>query len=116
MCAYGTFRFATLRGARSIGLGDVTGSLTPGKQADVLVVRPKDLNNMPLNDPIGTLARGCNARNIHAAFIAGQVRKWVGTVLDVDLATLREGVRASRGRYEEERDGGKRAYTGRNKT
>ncbi|MFI7461319.1 amidohydrolase family protein [Nonomuraea sp. NPDC049646] len=90
--------FATLQGARSIGLGDVTGSLTPGKQADVLVVRAEDLNNMPLNDPIGTLVLGCDARNIDAVFIAGQVRKWGGTVLDVDLAALREDVRASRDR------------------
>ncbi|MEV4526926.1 amidohydrolase family protein [Streptosporangium sp. NPDC049304] len=88
--------FATLQGARSIGLGDVTGSLTPGKQADVLVVRAEDLNNMPLNDPIGTLVLGSDARNIDAVLIAGQVRKWAGNVLDVDLAALREDVRASR--------------------
>ncbi|MFI6792957.1 amidohydrolase family protein [Nonomuraea sp. NPDC050383] len=90
--------FATLQGAKSIGLGDVTGSLTPGKQADVLVVRAEDLNNMPLNDPIGTLVLGSDARNIDAVFIAGQVRKWAGAVLDVDLTTLREDVRASRDR------------------
>ncbi|MBF6205670.1 MULTISPECIES: amidohydrolase family protein [Nocardia] len=90
--------FATLQGAKSIGLGDVTGSLTPGKQADVLVVRAEDLNNMPLNDPIGTLVLGSDARNIEAVFIAGQVRKWAGTVLDLDLAALREDVHASRDR------------------
>ncbi|MET8989934.1 amidohydrolase family protein [Nonomuraea wenchangensis] len=90
--------FATLQGARSIGLSDVTGSLTPGKQADVLVVHAEDLNNMPLNDPVGTLVLGCDARNIDAVFIAGQVRKWAGTVLDVDLAALREDVSASRDR------------------
>ncbi|MEV6158251.1 amidohydrolase family protein [Nonomuraea sp. NPDC052129] len=90
--------FATLQGAASIGLGGVAGSLTSGKQADVLVVRADDLNNMPLNDPIGTLVLGSDARNIDAVFIAGQVRKWAGAVLDVDLAALREDVRASRDR------------------
>ncbi|MDF2707412.1 MAG: amidohydrolase [Nonomuraea muscovyensis] len=90
--------FATLQGARSIGLGDVTGSLTPGKQADVLVVRAEDLNNMPLNDPSGTLVLGSDPRNIDTVFIAGQVRKWAGTVLDIDLTALREEVRASRDR------------------
>ncbi|TDB95576.1 amidohydrolase family protein [Actinomadura sp. 7K534] len=88
--------FATLQGAAGIGLGDVTGSLSPGKQADVLVVRAEDLNNMPLNDPVGTLVLGCDARNIDAVFVAGRVRKWDGAVLDVDLASLREEVRASR--------------------
>jgi cytosine/adenosine deaminase-related metal-dependent hydrolase len=90
--------FATLRGATSIGLGDVTGSLTPGKQADLLLVGAEDLNTMPLNDPIGTLVLGSDARNIHAVFIAGQVRKWAGTVLDTDVSALRRDVRASRDR------------------
>jgi cytosine/adenosine deaminase-related metal-dependent hydrolase len=90
--------FATLAGARSIGLGDVTGSLAPGKQADLLVVHAEDLNNMPLNDPIGTLVLGSDPRNITAVFIAGQARKWAGTVLDVDLTELRQDVRASRDR------------------
>jgi len=90
--------FATLAGARSIGLGDVTGSLTPGKQADLLVVHAEDLNNMPLNDPIGTLVLGSDPRNIDAVLIAGQVRKWAGTVLDVDLAELRQDVHGSRDR------------------
>ncbi|MFI9550128.1 amidohydrolase family protein [Nonomuraea endophytica] len=90
--------FATLQGARTIGLGDVTGSLTPGKQADVLVVGAEDLNNMPLNDPLGTLVLGSDPRNIDAVFVAGQVRKWAGAVLDIDLAALREDVRASRDR------------------
>jgi len=90
--------FATSQGAKSIGLGGVTGSLTPGKQADLLVVHAEDLNNMPLNDPIGTLVLGSDPRNIHAVFIAGQVRKWAGTVLDVDLPTLREDVHSSRDR------------------
>lgn len=88
--------FATLSGARSIGLGDTTGSLTPGKQADLLLVGAEDLNTMPLNDPIGTLVLGADPRNIHAVFVAGHVRKWAGTVLDVDLAALGDDVRASR--------------------
>lgn len=88
--------FATLQGARTNGLGDVTGSLTVGKKADLLVVRAEDLNNMPLNDPIGTLVLGSDARNISAVFVDGQPRKWDGQVLDVDLTALRAEVNASR--------------------
>ncbi|XUL92490.1 amidohydrolase family protein [Streptomyces galilaeus] len=88
--------FATLQGARTNGLGDVTGSLTVGKKADLLVVRAEDLNNMPLNDPIGTLVLGSDARNISAVFVDGQPRKWEGQVLDVDLPALRTEVNASR--------------------
>ncbi|MEV0626598.1 amidohydrolase family protein [Nonomuraea wenchangensis] len=90
--------FATLQGAKTVGLGDVTGSLTPGKQADCLIVGAEDLNNMPLNDPIGTLVLGSDPRNIQAVFISGRVRKWAGAVLGVDLAELRQDVRESRDR------------------
>ncbi|AZK97883.1 MULTISPECIES: amidohydrolase family protein [Streptomyces] len=88
--------FATLQGARTNGLAAVTGSLTPGKRADLLVVRAEDLNNMPLNDPIGTIVLGSDARNISAVLINGEPRKWDGQVLDVDLAALRSEVHASR--------------------
>ncbi|MGW2444535.1 amidohydrolase family protein [Streptomyces sp. NPDC001675] len=88
--------FATLQGAHTNGLAHVTGSLTPGKKADVLVIQAEDLNNMPLNDPIGTVVLGSDARNITAVLINGQPRKWDGRVLDVDLAALRNEVHASR--------------------
>ncbi|MET8829021.1 amidohydrolase family protein [Streptomyces sp. NPDC004610] len=88
--------FATLQGARTNGLASVTGSLTPGKKADLLVIRAEDLNNMPLNDPIGTIVLGSDARNISAVLIDGEPRKWDGQVLDVDVTALREEVRASR--------------------
>ncbi len=88
--------FATLQGARTNGLAAVTGSLTPGKKADLLVIRAEDLNNMPLNDPIGTVVLGSDARNISAVLINGEPRKWNGQVLDVDLTALRREVHASR--------------------
>ncbi|MGW1659075.1 amidohydrolase family protein [Streptomyces atratus] len=88
--------FATLQGARTNGLADVTGSLTPGKKADLLVIRAEDINNMPLNDPIGTVVLGSDARNIRAVLINGEPRKWDGHVLDVDLTTLHGEVHASR--------------------
>ncbi|GGK00590.1 cytosine deaminase [Streptomyces camponoticapitis] len=88
--------FATLQGAHTNGLARVTGSLTPGKKADLLVIRAEDLNNMPLNDPIGTVVLGSDARNISAVLVNGEPRKWNGTVLDVDLSTLRSEVHASR--------------------
>ncbi|MEV6504601.1 amidohydrolase family protein [Streptomyces sp. NPDC051642] len=93
---YDVLDFATLQGARTNGLGDVTGSLTVGKKADLLVVQAEDLNNMPLNDPIGTLVLGSDARNITAVFVNGQPCKWAGQVLDVNLPELRAEVAASR--------------------
>lgn len=88
--------FATLQGARTNGLAGITGSLTPGKKADLLVIRAEDLNNMPLNDPIGTVVLGSDPRNISTVLINGEPRKWNGRVLDVDLPALRSAVHASR--------------------
>ncbi|WP_328862878.1 amidohydrolase family protein [Streptomyces sp. NBC_00306] len=88
--------FATLQGARTNGLHGVTGSLTPGKKADLLVIEAEGLNNMPLNDPIGTIVLGSDARNITAVLVNGEPRKWDGQVLDVDLPALRSQVYASR--------------------
>ncbi|MEV7394241.1 amidohydrolase family protein [Streptomyces sp. NPDC091215] len=88
--------FATLQGARTNGAAGVTGSLTPGKKADLLVIEAEELNNMPLNDPIGTVVLGSDARNISAVLVNGEPRKWNGHVLDVDLSALRSEVHASR--------------------
>ncbi|MFJ2239348.1 amidohydrolase family protein [Streptomyces sp. NPDC087859] len=88
--------FATLQGARTNGLADVTGSITVGKQADLLVIRAEDINNMPLNDAVGTVVLGSDPRNIDTVFVAGEVRKWNGRLLDVDVAALRAEVAASR--------------------
>jgi cytosine/adenosine deaminase-related metal-dependent hydrolase len=94
--AHDVLDFATLQGARTNGLAGVTGSLTPGKKADLLIIQAEDLNNMPLNDPIGTIVLGSDARNISAVLINGEPRKWDGQVLDVDLAALRGEVHSSR--------------------
>jgi cytosine/adenosine deaminase-related metal-dependent hydrolase len=87
---------ATLQGARANALGDITGSLTPGKEADILIVRADDINNMPLNDATGTLVLGADARNIETVLVAGQARKWSGTLVGEDLEDLREEVVQSR--------------------
>ncbi|MGW4895612.1 amidohydrolase family protein [Kitasatospora sp. NPDC004240] len=89
---------ATLQGARTCGLDHLTGSLTPGKQADLLLLTADEVNNLPLNDPIGTAVLGCDARNVDTVLVAGQVRKWAGRVLDVDLPALRAEAAASRDR------------------
>jgi cytosine/adenosine deaminase-related metal-dependent hydrolase len=88
--------FATLQGARTNGLERTTGSLTPGKQADLLLITAEAINTMPLNDPVGTVVLGADARNIDTVLVDGRVRKWAGELLDVDLAALRDEVDASR--------------------
>ncbi|WP_432519281.1 amidohydrolase family protein [Kineococcus sp. SYSU DK006] len=88
--------FATIEGARTNGLGEVTGSLRAGKQADLLVVDGRAVNTMPVNDPVGTLVLSVDARNVQGVLIAGTPRKWAGQLLGVDVRALEADVVASR--------------------
>jgi cytosine/adenosine deaminase-related metal-dependent hydrolase len=90
--------FATVEGARANRLLEKTGTLTPGKQADVVAIGAQDINTMPLNNAAGTVVVGADARNVVAVLIAGEVRKWGGRVLGHDLEQLRETVTESRDR------------------
>ncbi|WP_432507529.1 amidohydrolase family protein [Kineococcus arenarius] len=87
--------FATLSGARTLRLDDRTGSLTPGKQADLIVVDAEAINTMPLHDAVGTLVLGADRSNITSVWVAGQVRKWNGALVGVDVDALRTRVHDS---------------------
>jgi cytosine/adenosine deaminase-related metal-dependent hydrolase len=88
--------FATIEGARTVGLGDRTGSLTPGKQADIVLVDTNRLNLMPMNSPYGAIVESAHAGNVDTVFVAGVCRKRGGRLVDVDLAALRRDVDAAR--------------------
>jgi len=47
--------WATLGGARAVGLGDVAGSLTPGKRADLVLLRADTVSAAPVHDPVATV-------------------------------------------------------------
>ncbi len=64
------------------------GTLTPGKEADIIMLRTDRINVMPINDPIGVVVRGMDSSNVDSVFIAGKARKRRGQLLDVDLARV----------------------------
>ena len=88
--------FATVRGAADLGLAGVTGSLTPGLAADVVALRAEELDNMPLNNAIGTIVQGVDSRHVDTVLVAGQVRKWRGRTTYADVAGLRAQLLRSR--------------------
>lgn len=65
-------RYATIAGANVVGLGEVTGSLTPGKQADVIVLDTDRPNIHPINDPIGAVVWGMDTSNLEWVFVGGR--------------------------------------------
>ncbi|OLT45438.1 amidohydrolase [Saccharomonospora sp. CUA-673] len=87
--------FATLSGARTLRLDDRSGSITPGKQADLVVVDAEAINTMPLHDAVGTLVLGADRSNVTSVWVAGQVRKWDGELVGVDVDALRAEVHES---------------------
>ncbi|WP_069387100.1 amidohydrolase family protein [Cellulosimicrobium cellulans] len=87
--------FATLSGARTLRLDGRVGSVTPGKQADLIVVDAEAVNTMPLHDAVGTLVLGADRSNVTSVWVAGQVRKWAGQLVGVDVDALRAQVHDS---------------------
>lgn len=64
-------RYATIDGALVAGLPTITGSLTPGKHADVLVLRADSPNIAPINDPIGAVVWGMDTSNVDWVLVDG---------------------------------------------
>jgi cytosine/adenosine deaminase-related metal-dependent hydrolase len=88
--------FATVEGARACGLEHKVGSLTPGKQADIVLVDTNSLNLFPMNNAYGAIVESAHAGNVDSVFVAGVARKRGGRLLDVDLKALRRRVDAAR--------------------
>jgi cytosine/adenosine deaminase-related metal-dependent hydrolase len=82
--------FATIEGARVCGLEQWTGSLTPGKQADVIIVRGDDTNTYPVIDPVSTIVLQADTRNVDTVFVAGEVLKRDGRLVAADLRGARD--------------------------
>ncbi len=73
--------WATIGGARALGLADRIGSLAPGKQADLILIRTGDLNLFPGHDPAGTAVFQAGWANVEAVFVAGRALKRGGKLL-----------------------------------
>jgi 5-methylthioadenosine/S-adenosylhomocysteine deaminase len=89
-------RFATINGAKALRLDGKTGSLTPGKEADIIILDATRINVAPLNQVPGAVVSLMDRTNVETVIVAGKVRKWKGQLLDVDLPHLRRQLQASR--------------------
>jgi len=86
---------ATVNGAAVAGLADVVGTLSPGKQADIVVVDTTAINLAPLVDPVAAVVLGADVSNVDTVVIAGEVRKRDGRLV-ADTNRARRLVEASR--------------------
>ncbi|MFC0436923.1 amidohydrolase family protein [Kutzneria buriramensis] len=86
--------WATVEGARALGLADQVGRIEPGMQADLVVVDGRRLNLWPVHDPIAA-ALHAGVGDIEAVMIAGRWRKRDHILTDVDIAALKEELQES---------------------
>jgi cytosine/adenosine deaminase-related metal-dependent hydrolase len=80
--------FATVEGARANHLEKKVGSLTPGKEADIILLRHDMLNVMPMNNAVGAVVTSMGPQNVDTVLIAGKVMKRDGKLVGVDMARL----------------------------
>lgn len=90
--------FATIEGARACGIEHRTGSLTPGKDADLILIRADDLNLAPVTDAAGAIVGGAHPGNVDSVFVAGRAMKRHGKMLNVDVKRVLQLAERSRDR------------------
>jgi len=73
--------FATLQGARALGMAQTIGSLEVGKQADVVLLDTRKVNTQPVVDPEGTVVVYADTSNIDTVIVGGVIRKRHGQLV-----------------------------------
>lgn len=89
---------ATIAGAAGAGLDHKVGTLTPGKEADIIMLNARAINTWPLNNAPGTVVTMMNSSNVDTVFIGGVLRKWKGRLVGVRVNKLLDEIEASRDR------------------
>jgi 5-methylthioadenosine/S-adenosylhomocysteine deaminase len=88
--------FATTEGAKDNRLDQKIGTLTPGKEADIIMLRMDQINVMPVNNVYGAIVLGMDTRNVDTVFIGGKLCKSKGKLVGVDLNRVSRLVHQSR--------------------
>jgi len=95
-------QLATLDGAVDLGIANRTGSLTPGKRADIILVRTTDINMAPVGDPYEALVSLAQPSNVDTVVVDGRVLRRGGKFTTLDhgkvLSDAREAAAGLRAR------------------
>ena len=87
--------WATLGGAHVAGIADRTGSLTPGKKADIVIIDGGAVNVAPIIDPVAAVVCAADVSNVKTVLVDGQILK-EDFRLKASLGAPRKAVEASR--------------------
>jgi len=91
-----TIELATIAGARTAHLDSKIGTLTPGKEADIIMLATDRINVFPMNNVPGTVVTLMDTSNVEDVFIAGKVMKWQGKLVGVNLGRIRRMIDQAR--------------------
>jgi cytosine/adenosine deaminase-related metal-dependent hydrolase len=89
---------ATIAGAAATRLSDKVGTLTPGKEADIIVLDARNINTWPVNNVPGTVVTMMNPRHVRHVMIAGKVVYWNGALVGWDVDRLLRQIEQARER------------------
>ena len=87
---------ATISGARAAHLDSKIGTLSAGKEADIIMLAADRINGFPLNNVPGTVVTLMDTSNVETVFVAGKIVKCQGKLVGVDLGRLRRLIERSR--------------------
>jgi cytosine/adenosine deaminase-related metal-dependent hydrolase len=85
----------TINGAKALGLGDITGSLTPGKRADLVLIRTNDVNTAPMGNIEATVVMSATPQNVDTVLVDGRYVKKGGRLVGYDVAAIVANAKAS---------------------
>jgi cytosine/adenosine deaminase-related metal-dependent hydrolase len=89
-------RWATIGGAKALGLDDVVGSLTPGKRADIVLVKNDASPAMfPILQPFGHLVYQAGRGDVHTVMVDGRIVKSEHRLVGNDLDRAKAAVMAT---------------------
>jgi hypothetical protein len=89
---------ATIAGAAANRLLDKVGTLTPGKEADIIVLDARNINIWPMNNVPGTIVTMMNPRHVRDVLIAGKVVYWKGKLVGWNVDQLLRQIEQARDR------------------
>ena len=95
----------TINGARALGISDITGSLTPGKRADLILIRTTDLNIAPLAQIETTVVQSATPANVDTVMIDGRIIKRGGHLTHLDVSEIVDGAELSAARVRDRAGG-----------
>ena len=95
MTARKALELGTIEGARSMGIADKVGSLTPGKRADLIAINPDTLNMAVVTDPAHLVLEATGPENVDTVVVDGRILKRGGKLTAVDTSEVIAGARGA---------------------